>query len=359
MTLLTRYLAREIYSSIALVFAALLSVFAFLDLVNELKDMHGNYQVGYVVMYVVLTLPGHIYELFPVAVLIGTIVALVQLAAHSELTVFRASGASLRQLARALVWIGAPLVILCLLCGEFFAPPCERLAQEMRLKAKNAEVTVKQFRSGVWLKDDHRFLNARTMLPDRSLLNISIYEFDDTYHLRSVTAAQRAAFMEGGFWRLEGVARTDFGPGGESATVHTVDSMDWHSSVTPDLLKVLLVVPEQMSAWSLFQYTQYLRENKQKTARYEIAMWNKLVYPLAVLVMMMLALPFASHQRRAGGVSGKIFAGIVLGLAYHFSGRLFSDVGALSDWQPLLSATAITWLFLALAGGMLWWTERR
>lgn len=359
MKLLSRYLAREIYSSIALVFGALLMLFAFLDLVYELGHMQGNYRLGYVLLFVLLTMPGHIYELFPVAVLIGTIVALVQMASHSELTVYRASGASLAQMAKALAKAGLPLVILSLLTGEVLAPPSERMAQEVRLKAKNAEVTVRQFRSGVWVKDEHSFVNARTMLPDTSLLNLSVYEFDDNYHLRTVTAAKRAFFEESGHWRLEGVAQTHFSATGNEATASNVETMEWRSSITPDLLSVMLVVPEQMSAWSLYQYTEYLRENHQKTTRYEIAMWNKLVYPLAVLVMMFLALPFAAHHRRAGGIGGKIFAGIVLGLAFHFIGRLFANLGALNEWQPMLSATAMTWVFLGLATGMLWWTERR
>jgi len=359
MRLLSRYLAREIYSSILLVFVALLALFAFLDLINELKDMHGDYRLGFVLMFVVLTLPGHVYELFPVAVLIGTIVALVQLAAHSELTVFRASGASLRQMAGELTKIGLPLVVLCLLFGEVVAPPSERMAQEMRLKAKNQEVTVREFRSGVWVKDEHSFVNARRMLPDQSLLNLSIYQFDDSYNLLAVTSAKRAVYQENGHWKLEDVARTEFAPGGASASAGKTATLDWRSSVTPELLGVLLVVPEQMSIWSLYQYAEYLQENRQKAARYEIAMWNKLIYPFAVLVMMLLALPFATHHHRSSGISGKIFVGIVLGLTYRFIGKLFSDLGALNDWQPLLSATAMTWVFLAMAGGMLWWTERR
>jgi lipopolysaccharide export system permease protein len=359
MRLFTRYLAREIYSSIMLVFVALLCLFAFLDLIHELGDMHGDYRLSFVVMFVLLTLPGHIYELFPVAVLIGTIVALVQLAAHSELTVFRASGASLRQMAMAMLKIGLPLVGLCLLTGEVIAPPSERLAQEMRLRAKNQEVSVREFRSGVWVKDDHSFVNARRMLPDKSLLNLSIYQFDDSYHLRAVTSAQRAVYRDEGKWQLEGVSRTDFAPAGASAVASTSEKMEWRSAVTPDLLGVLLVVPEQMSILSLYQYTSYLSDNRQKTARYEIAMWNKLIYPFAVLVMMMLALPFATHHHRSSGISGKIFLGIVLGLTYRFIGKLFSDLGALNDWQPILSATAMTWLFLGMAATMLWWTERR
>ncbi len=357
MKLFTRYLAREIYSSILLVLTALLALFAFLDLIHEMGDMHGDYRLAYVVMFVLLTLPGHIYELFPVAVLIGTIVALVQLASHSELTVFRASGASLKMMAGALAKIGLPLVALCLLTGEVIAPPSERLAQEMRLRAKNQEV--REFRSGGWVRDDHCFVNARNMLPDHSLLNLSIYQFDDTYHLRAVTSARRAVYKDNGAWQLEGVARTDFAPAGASAVASTVDTLEWHSAVTPDLLGVLLVVPEQMSIVSLYKYASYLSDNRQKTARYEVAMWNKLIYPFAVLVMMMLALPFAGHHHRSSGVSGKIFVGIVLGLTYRFIGKLFSDFGTLYDWPPLLDATAITWLFLAMAAGMLWWTERR
>jgi lipopolysaccharide export system permease protein len=358
MRLLTRYLAREIYFSILLVFAALIMLFALLDLINELSSMgRGDYRLGYVLLFVTLTIPGHIYELFPVAVLIGSIFAMVQMAANSELTVYRSSGVSLKQMMKALLRIGMPLVVLCFLCGEFVAAPSERLAQQIKLKAQNLQVSAKEFRSGVWAKDERSFVNVKGMLPDSSLMGVNIYEFDDSYHLRSIIAAEHASYKDEQLWQLEGVRQTRFDK--ESATIDNQPSAEWRSSLNPDILSVLLVVPEQMSAWNLYQYTEHLRDNHQKTARYEIAMWNKLVYPFAVLVMMLLALPFSAYQRREGGISGKIFMGIVLGLSFHFVGRLFANVGALNEWSPLLSATAMTWMFLALALGMLWRTERR
>lgn len=358
MRLLTRYLSREIYASIALVFVALLMLFALLDLINELSSMgRGDYKLGYVLLFVALTVPGHVYELFPVAVLIGTIFAMVQMAANSELTVYRSSGVSLLQMMRALLKIGLPLVMLCFLCGEFVAPPSERMAQQLRLKAQNAQVSLKEFRSGVWVKDEHSFINVKNVLPDTSLLDVSIYEFDERYRLRSITAAEHASYLSDERWQLDGVRQTLFDKQG--AATDDRPHAEWRSSLNPDILSVLLVVPEQMSAWNLYQYTEHLRDNHQKTARYEIAMWNKLVYPFAVLVMMLLALPFSAYQRREGGISGKIFMGIVLGLSFHFIGRLFANVGALNEWSPLLSATAMSWLFLALALGMLWRTERR
>lgn len=358
MNLLTRYLGREIYASIALVFAALLMLFAFLDFIRELNSIgEGQYHLGYVLLFVLLIVPGHIYELFPVVVLVGTIFALVQMASNSEMTVYRASGASLWQMVGALFRIALPLVILSFVCGEFLAPPSERMAQRLRLKAQNAQVSLKEFRSGVWVKDERSFVNVKNVMPDSSLSNIDIYRFDESYHLRDITHANRANFVEQGVWQLEGVLETRFGA--EGVTIANRPSQEWRSALNPEIFSVLLVVPEQMSAWHLYQYTEHLRDNRQKTGRYEIAMWNKLVYPFAILVMMILALPFASYHRRAGGISAMIFMGIVLGLSFHFLGRLVGSLGALKDWQPFFSATAMTGVFLLLGMTTIWWTERR
>lgn len=358
MRLLTRYLRREIYLSVALVFAALIMLFAFLDLIHELGIMgQGQYSLGYVLLFVVLTIPGHVYELFPVAVLVGAIFALVQMAASSELTVYRASGASLWQMVGALFRIALPMVILSFCISEFVAPPSERMAQRLRLKVQNAQVSLKEFRSGVWVKDERSFVNVKNVMPDTSLRDVNIYQFDSTYHLQTITKAERASFVDDGHWQLEQVQETRFDKQG----VHTnaASAQEWHSALSPGILSVLLVVPEQMSALDLYQYTTHLKDNHQKSTRYEIAMWNKLVYPFALLVMMVLALPFAAYQRRSGGISAMIFMGIVLGLVFHFVGRLFASLGAINEWQPFLSATAMTGLFLLLGAAMLWWTERR
>jgi len=358
MNLLTRYLSREIYLSVALVFAALLMLFAFLDLIHELNVMgQGQYHLGYVLLFVVLTVPAHVYELFPVAVLVGTIFALVQMAASSELIIFRVSGASLWQMVGALFRIALPLVILSFVFSEFIAPPSERMAQQLRLKAQNAQVTLKEFRSGVWVKDENSFVNVKHVMLDTSLSDINIYRFDETHHLQAITNAKRANFIEQGRWQLEDVLETRFDRRGVG--IHAAPEQEWRSALNPGILSVLLVVPEQMSAYDLYQYAGHLKDNRQQSARYEIAMWNKLVYPLALAVMMLLALPFASYHRRAGGVGAMIFMGIALGLAFHFVGRLFASLGALNDWQPLISATAMTGLFLLLSLAMLWWTERR
>ncbi|MDD5330006.1 MAG: LPS export ABC transporter permease LptG [Sulfuricella sp.] len=357
MRILGRYLAHEVYSSTLLVFAALLMLFAFFDLIHELGDLgQGNYRLVNILGYVLLSLPGHVYELFPIAALIGTLFALAQLTAHSEFTVMRVSGLSTPRIALSLAKTGMLFVVLTFVFGEFIAPPSERAAQQLRLKATSS-VVAQEFRSGLWVKDAGNFVNIEEVLPDATMQGVKIYEFDPEFRLRTISYAKRGEHVAENRWRLTDVAQTHFEPG--RTVVTKLPNAYWYSVLTPDILNVLLVVPEQMSAWNLYFYVEHLRENKQKTTRYEIALWSKLAYPFAALVMIMLALPFAYFQGRSGGVSAKIFAGIMLGLVFHLLNRLFAHLGLLNDWPPLFSAVFPTLAFLGAATGMMWWVEKR
>jgi len=354
--LFNRYLRQHIFSSTLLVFSALIALFALLDMIHELGDLGANYQLHHILLYVLLRVPAHVYELFPIAALIGTLLALAQLVIHSEYTVMRASGVSANDMVLSLLQTGLIFVVLTFVFGEFIAPVSERAANQLRLKALRL-VVAQEFRSGLWVKDEMSFVNVSQILPDATLVGVKIYEFDPQQHLRAISFAKKGNYLKENKWRLSDVVQTRFDA--DRTTVNSIAEANWYSVLNPDILNVLLVVPEQMSAWNLYTYTQHLRENNQKTLRHDLALWNKMVYPVAVMVMMMLALPFSQYQRRTGGISAKIFAGIMLGLGFHFLNKLFAHLGLLNDWPPLFSAATPTVLFFAAAMAMMWWVERR
>lgn len=352
-----RHLAREIHGATFLVLAAFLALFAFFDLIHEMEDVgRGGYELRHALGYVTLTLPGRVYEILPVAVLIGSLYALTLLARHSEITVLRASGLSTGVLLGALAKIGSVFVALTFIIGEFVAPPAERAAQELRLAATSSLVA-QEFRSGLWVKDGLSFINVRDVLPDTSLRGVRVYAFDENYRLRSISEAEKGSYVPPDHWQLTNVVQTLFE--GEQASVQKQDELKWVSALNPGILSVLLVVPERMSLVTLYQYIRHLSDNRQKTQRYEIAMWKKLVYPLATLVMMALALPFAYRHDRMTAVSVKVFAGVMLGILFHMLNGMFSHLGVINSWRPLVAATTPSIMFLLAAGGMLWWVERR
>ncbi|HUN67946.1 MAG TPA: LPS export ABC transporter permease LptG [Burkholderiales bacterium] len=353
---LERYLARQIFGSVGFVLLGFLALFAFFDLIAEMRDLgNGNYQLRQIFLVVALWFPGHAYELAPVAVLIGTLYVLAHLSSNSEYTVMRAAGLSPLRAGGALAKVGLVFVVATFAVGEWIAPFSEQLAQRIRMESMQSLIGG-GLTSGLWFKDERSFINVREARDASSLAGMRIYEFDAFYRLRQVTEAERGEYAGNGQWRLLGVSQTVFGSGGPA--VARYPEATWRSAVNPDLLNVLIVAPERMSAWKLFLYLRHLTENRQKTERYEIALWKKLFYPLATLVMMALALPFAYMHARSGMVGIKVFLGIMLGIFFHMLNSLFSHIGLLKEWPPLAAAAVPSLLFLATAILMMLWIER-
>lgn len=356
MKIIGRYLQQEIINHILFIMLALISMFSFFDLIQELDTIgRGNYGMGKALLFVLLSAPGHVYEVVPVAVLIGTLYALAQFGRNSELVVLRVSGISMTTLGLVLLRVGIVFALLTFLVGELITPLSEKTAQRMRIKATDS-VVAQDFRSGLWVKDGNSFVNIEDVLPDAALLNIHIYEFDPEFRLRMISNAKSGSF-EAGRWDLRDVTQTSFS--GNKIRSEVFPQAFWQSVIRPELLNVLLVVPEKMSAWNLYFYIRHLSENHQKTTRHQIALWSKMVYPVACIVMVVLALPFGFLQQRAGGISAKLFAGIMLGISYQVLNRLFVHIGLLNDWPPPMSATVPTLMYLAAGLGMLVWMERR
>lgn len=356
MKILNKYLLKEIVSNVLMVMLALIAMFSFFDLIQELDALgKGSYGLGKILLFVLLSAPGHVYDVMPVAVLVGCMYSLGQFARYSELVVLRVSGLSIFDIALLLLKIGAIFTIITFLIGELVTPFSEKTAQRMRIKATDS-VVAQEFRSGLWVKDGNSFINVEEVLPDATLLNIHIFDFDKNAKLITARNAKAGEFKHES-WKLKDVSDTSFG--NDSVKVSQSAEATWHSLIRPELLNVLLIMPEKMSTWNLYTYINHLSANKQKTTRYEVALWAKMIYPLACMVMVVLALPFGFVQQRAAGASTKIFVGIMLGVMYQILNRVFAHLGLLNDWPPLFSAIMPTIMFLMAGVTMLFYVERR
>jgi lipopolysaccharide export system permease protein len=393
MKILQRYFLVNIAQAVAFVLAGLLGLIAFMDLTQELPAVgKGGYMMQHAILYVILLLPGHVYEVMPVAALIGTIYTMAQFAQSSEFTIMRASSMSTQQAGLMLAKIGVLFVAITFLFGELITPRMAPIAERVRLSAKGATVSA-EFRSGMWTKDTihmdgvkgpvtgSRFFNARQIRPDGRLIDVRLYEFDNGMRMRSLITAANATFSGNSTWRLNDVTETLFANsralpapdapaaagqtiqsrfGQDTASVSTrkVASLDLVSEITPKILSVSRSDPAQMSANELAVYTRHLAENRQETERFKIAFWKKLFDPLSIFVLMALALPFGYLHTRSGGVSLKIFIGIMIGVSFILINSLFSHVGMLSNLPAVVTAAAPSLLFLLLAISALRWVER-
>lgn len=340
-----RYLGRSVLRSTLLVLAILLALLAFVGLIDEFGDYgKGRFGLGALIGYVLLSMPRRIYEILPMVVLIGTTMGMSSLSLRSELTAMRAAGVSIARIVAAAMKTGLVFVIVGVAVGELAVPWSDTAAK--RLRSEALEIALHGEASGLWLRDASSFVNVGEVLPDLSLSKLNIYRFDAHGRLLGQTFADRAHFA-GTEWRLERVVRSTIRDSGVDTDRISEDR--WRSVVTPEVVRLFAVHPMSLSVVQLSAYIDHLHRNHQDTRRYELALWHKLLLPLATAVMILLAVPAVFTQSRGGGMGQRLFLGVVLGLTFGVLNRGFGYAVTLYGFPPLAAAAVPTLMFLGLA----------
>jgi lipopolysaccharide export system permease protein len=352
MKILDRYIGTHVVVSTLLALTVLVALFTFVDFVDDLDSVgKGDYTMGRSLEYMLLTLPRRTFALFPVAAVIGSLMGLGVLASNFELTVIRASGVSLRQITMAVMKGAAVLIVVVLVIGELVTPWCERIAQERRSMALNEQAALRTG-FGFWVRDGASFINVRKVFPGNILGDIYIYEFDDDQHLRVATLARSATYQDGA-WLLEGITQSTLADSGVSRS--DAERAVWESDFAPNLVDIVAVRPESLSAIGLVRHLFYLRDNGLSTELYELALWTKIIYPLATGVMIFMAIPLVLGRFRASGVGLRMVAGAIMGISFHIVQQMSVQMAVVYNVNTALSAALPTVGFFALG---LWMMSR-
>jgi lipopolysaccharide export system permease protein len=350
-----RYLASEIYRSSAVVLLALVGLFTFFALVDDLDQVgRGGYTIYSLFLIEALALPTRTYDILPIGLLIGCILALAGLAQRQELVIFRVSGVSGMRLLRMLWVVALPVVVVALLLAELITPIAELKLNEAKLAyTGSAGSSSGMLRSGYWFKestaDGERIINVASLQVGGSGRGITIYEFNKTRQLASVMQAASATFGHGELTLSQATvnaispdAETSLDAGKRATkppvTVTTQPTLSVPSTLTPELLFARVLTPERMSFIDLFDYVGYLSKNQLVSQRQMVAIWRKLAYPFTLLAMVTLAAPLGFMQTRRGGVGVKVFMGILLGVGFFMLNQLSLNMGMLNRWPPWITA---------------------
>jgi lipopolysaccharide export system permease protein len=357
-----RLIYREVIAAVIFVAVGFLALFFFFDLVDELPNVGKGtraYRLTQAMSYVALMIPSHLYELLPIAVLIGTIFVMARLAQSSEYTILRTSGLGPFRALRTLLALGLMFTIITFAMGDYVAPQADRAAQLLKARLHGV---VSIGMTGAWLKerqtDNSYTVNVRALTPEGDMQQVSIFEADAQGFLVSVTQAPKGRFTEAGAWTLDNAERTELrspGPTGPRATRVTLPTFRWATEITPDMVSVALLKPDRMSTIDLFQYIAHLQANGQVSQRYEIEAWRKVFYPLSCLVMVVLALPFAYFHFRSGGITSYVFGGVLVGISFFLLNNVFGYIGNLRNWSPWLTAAAPGLIYSLFSLGAFSW----
>ena len=360
-----RLLYRDIAGAVGFVTLAFLSLFFFIDFVDELQDVgKGDYTIVHALLASALELPGHFYELFPITVLIGTIFALARMAQSSEYTILRTGGLGPGRALGLLTLLAAAFTLLNFLVGDYVAPWSEREGVQLKAGVQGGR---ELGRSGAWLKDRRKgadgqeiavSVNVKRTTPEGVLEGIRFFEFDSEQRL-VVRVAARTAQVGDGSWLLSDVQLTRWptDPAG-SVQEQRLAQTRWPSGLDAGVVAAAVLPVSTMSTVDLWRYSRHLVEQEQAAQRHSIQFWKKAIYPFTCLVMVALALPFAYMHARRGSVSFKVFGGIMLGISFVLLNNVTGHLGVLRDWTPWVVAAVPSIAFLLMSMAAFAWLVR-
>ena len=364
MKIIRRYLFKEISAAVAFVTLGFLGLFFFFDLVDELRwitQSQAGYNLGMGLIYVLLQIPSHLYELLPITVLIGTIYVIARLAVSSEFTILRTSGLGPGRALGILSTVGLVFAVSTFLLGDYVAPATDLKVQLMQVRF-HGRITNGQI--GTWMKErqNHTSFNVNIGgMSTAGLLNqVGLYEFDEQGQLVTITRGKTADILDH-VWRLHDVQRIELPSANSPQQLvrQHLDEFDWPTQITADMAATMVLKPDRMKTLDLFQYIRHLSNNGQQAQQYEIEFWRKVFYPLSCLVMVVLALPFAYLHFRGGNIASYVFGGLMAGISFFFLNNVFGYMGNLQNWTPWFVAAAPAMVYSLISLGALSWLVLR
>lgn len=354
MRLLDRYLASELVKGMLPVLLLLGGLLSFLALADQLEDVgKGSFSTLAAVQVVVLTLPRTVLGILPVVLLLAALIGLGGLANHRELTAIRAAGVSPARIALPLLAVAVALIGLVYVAQSHLIPDWER--QALRLRAATVgETDVDRDDFEYWTRTGDRLLRVGEVLYGRVPTDIEIYQLDADHRLTGLIQARRADLIEDNVWLLHDVLRRDLAP--ETVEENRLAQLTWRNTLTPGQLASLIQPAQTLSPADILAYIANLESNGLDSHQYRLVFWQMLSLPLAMLAMVVLAVPFVLGSLRAVPIGQRVALGGGIGLVFYLGEQVIGHVAMLYELDPALAAMTPDLALLALA---IWAMRRR
>lgn len=346
MKILDAYIGRVIASTTFITLMVFVSVSGIIKFVEQMSDVgRGDYELAHAALYVLYAIPRDVEIFFPMAALIGGLIGIGMLASNSELVVMQAAGLSKFRIILSVMKTAVILILVSMAVGEWLAPAGEASARELRAQAISGGSLISA-KNGVWAKDGDYFVHITEVEDQGSLNKVQVYRFNEALKLDSWLSAESAQF-NGEVWILANVKDTKIND--TEIVEQEFESLEWQSSLTPEKLGVVTVKPESLSLQGLISYLEYLSQNHQDQSRYLLAFWRKIMQPLTVAVMLLVALSYIFGPLRSVSMGARIMMGVLTGLLFHITNQVFGSISLVYQLPPAFGAIMPSILFVSIA----------
>jgi lipopolysaccharide export system permease protein len=334
-----RYIAKTLLSYTLVVLVVWLSIYSFFNFLSEIKDVgQESYTILSAIKYIILKMPEVTYSQASPVILLGCILGMGHLATTNQLLIFRISGASILTITGITLKNALIFVIAIIAIGEAVAPITSNFAELGRTNALG-NIAVPTSQEGFWIRDGNNFINVKKNIDGKLFSGITVIEVNSSNKIERVIKSENAVF-DGNSLDMSGseIFSIDDSSVFDNISLKERNSYNKTVSFDQDLIDSLKKKPKDLTTWTIIKQIQFLSDNKLRSEIFEVELYKRLIKPVTLVAMILLAMLFIFGSTRDITLGRKIFFGIALGLSFEMLSRIASALSLSFDFSPLISA---------------------
>jgi len=334
-----RYITKTLLTYTMIVLVVWISIYSFFNFLAELNSVgESEYTILSAFTYIILKLPEVAYSQASPIILLGCILGMGHLATTGQLLIFRVSGDSILKITLMIIKNSLIFVFFFITIGEFLAPTLSNFAESTRsndLGGSNQSIN----QEGFWIRDGDNFINVKKNIDGTLFSGITVIEVNSSNKIERVIKSENALF-DGNSLDMSGseIYSIDGSSFFDGISLKERNSYNKTVSFDQGLIESLEKEPKDLSTWTLIKQIRFLSDNKLRSGVFEVELYKRLVQPVTLIAMILLAMLFLFGSSRDVTLGRKIFFGVMLALSFEMLSRIASAMALSFDFNPLMSS---------------------
>ena len=346
-----RYITKTLLSYTSVVLLVWLSIYSFFNFLEELNSIgKADYTIFEAIKYVLLQMPELAYKQASPVILLGCVLGMGYLATTNQLVVLRVSGNSILKLTAITIKIALTFIIVILAFGEFFVPLASEEGEKGRAKALGQSFAL-QSREGFWIREGGNYINVINNIDSSSFTDVTIYQVSPSNKIETIITSESADFDGSTTLAMKNANIISINEINNSIEITSKKRNNYNKIVSfdQDLIETIKKEPKELTTRKIYKHIQFLDDNKQASSIYKVELYKRLIKPVTLVAMILLAMLFIFGSNRDVSLGRKIFFGITLGLSFEMLSRVGSALSLSINLSPLMSAVLPTLVIIVLA----------